>query len=75
VNLELHGIDLLDPSDGLEALVRRQPALARPAGEKLASLHAVVEMLRAEGYAFVTLAEEAELRARRGWERTASGVP
>ncbi len=55
VNLELHGIDVLDAADGLEALRRSPARRARPAGRrKLEALRAVVEELRSAGYAFVT---------------------
>ncbi len=60
VNLELHGIDVLDGKDGLEALLPHQPDVKVPVAEKLAALHAVVETLKAAGYAFVTLREAAE---------------
>ena len=59
VNLELHGMDVLDATDGLEALRTHQPDVHVPWGRKVESLHAVVEVLRSAGYAFVTLAEAA----------------
>ncbi len=55
VNLELHGIDVLDGKDGLEALAPHQVDLRVSVADKLASLHAVIEVLRAAGYAFVTM--------------------
>lgn len=59
VNLELHGIDLLDESDGLEALVHDQPDVKVPVVSKLATLSEVVGVLRREGYGFVRLDEAA----------------
>ena len=60
VNLELHGIDVLDADDGLEALRPHQPDVRVSKETKLASLHAVVEVLRAAGYTFVTTQEAAK---------------
>jgi hypothetical protein len=57
VNLELHGIDLLDASDGLEFLAPHQPDLARPLAHKRACLLAALNTLRDAGYEFVTLNE------------------
>jgi hypothetical protein len=59
VNLELHGIDLLDAADSLEALRPYQPDVRIPLASKLSSLNAVVEMLRGHGYGFVRLDEAA----------------
>lgn len=67
VNLELHGIDVLNvadaPSDdtgpGLDVLRRHQPDLRVDHDRKLAALFAVIEVLRDAGYAFVTLREAA----------------
>jgi peptidoglycan-N-acetylglucosamine deacetylase len=65
VNLELHGIDLLDASDGLDALAMVQPDVRVPLGRKLATLDAVVRTLRKHGFTFQTLAEAAvEVRAK-----------
>jgi len=55
VNLELHGVDVLDRQDGLEALARYQPDLRLPVARKLAVLSAVVDVLRARGFRFVRL--------------------
>jgi peptidoglycan-N-acetylglucosamine deacetylase len=60
VNLELHGIDVLDRGDGLEALRSVQPDVRIPRQRKLETLSAVVEQLRSAGYSFVTLSEAAE---------------
>jgi hypothetical protein len=60
VNLELHGIDVLDAADGLEALRAHQPDVRVRAATKLEALHAAIETLRAAGYAFVTLREAAD---------------
>jgi peptidoglycan/xylan/chitin deacetylase (PgdA/CDA1 family) len=59
INLELHGIDLLDAHDGLEALAPRQLDLRVPLGSKWDTLSAVVAELRGAGYAFVRLDEAA----------------
>jgi hypothetical protein len=63
VNLELHGIDLLDADDGLQALRPHQPDVRVSVGRKMAALAAAVEELRTAGYAFVTL-DEARLSLR-----------
>lgn len=61
VNLELHGIDVLDDHDeGVSVLRDRQRDVRVPVARKEATLGAVVELLRREGYAFVTLDEAAE---------------
>ncbi len=59
VNLELHGIDLLEPRDGLEGLARQQPDLRLPLARKRAVLETVIDVLRARGFQFVRLAEAA----------------
>jgi hypothetical protein len=59
VNLELHGIDVLDADDGFPELVAHQVDAAIPHARKLESLAAVVEVLRHEGYSFVRLDEAA----------------
>jgi hypothetical protein len=47
-NLELHGIDLLDQTDGApEALARLQPGLRLPAATKLRRLEALLRALLA----------------------------
>ena len=60
VNLELHGIDVLDASDGLEALREHQPDVRVAKTKKLEALHETIATLRRAGYAFVTLREAAE---------------
>lgn len=60
VNLELHGIDVLDAHDGLADLAPTQRDLAVPVATKRAVLRAIVEDLRAAGYSFVTLDAAAE---------------
>jgi peptidoglycan/xylan/chitin deacetylase (PgdA/CDA1 family) len=55
VNLELHGIDVLDATDGLEALRPHQPDVRVPRERKVAALRAALEELRSAGYTFVTL--------------------
>ncbi len=60
VNLELHGIDVLDAGDGLEALRPHQPDVRVPLARKLDALSAVVGMLKAAGYSFVRLDEAAQ---------------
>jgi hypothetical protein len=60
VNLVLHGIDFCDAtSDGLTGLATHQPDLRRSFVQKRAALAAAVQVLRAAGYTFVTLAEAA----------------
>jgi peptidoglycan/xylan/chitin deacetylase (PgdA/CDA1 family) len=64
VNLELHGIDVLDAQDeGLSALAAHQRDLKVTVAQKLEILGEVVRMLRADGYAFVTLDEAAKQAA------------
>lgn len=59
VNLELHGIDVLDADDGLEALRPHQPDVRVGHRRKLAAILSAVETLRASGYTFVTMHEAA----------------
>lgn len=59
VNLELHGIDLLDAQDGLELLGKHQHDLRVPLAQKLAALNAALDVLADAGYAFVRLGEAA----------------
>jgi peptidoglycan/xylan/chitin deacetylase (PgdA/CDA1 family) len=59
VNLELHGIDVLDAADGLEDLRPHQPDVRVPREEKLGALRAMVDELRNLGHEFVTLKEAA----------------
>jgi peptidoglycan/xylan/chitin deacetylase (PgdA/CDA1 family) len=55
VNLELHGIDVLDAADGLEALRPHQPDVRIPRERKVAALRAAIQELRNAGHTFVTL--------------------
>ena len=64
INLELHGIDVLDANDGLQALAPHQLDVRVSVERKLESLRAAVEELRDAGYGFVTLREGAEAVAR-----------
>jgi hypothetical protein len=59
VNLELHGIDVLDATDGLEALLSHQVDVRVARQSKLEALASVFSELRAAGYSFVTLREAA----------------
>jgi peptidoglycan/xylan/chitin deacetylase (PgdA/CDA1 family) len=59
VNLELHGIDVLDAQDGLEALRPHQPDVRVAHARKVDALLAVIDELRAAGYTFVTMREAA----------------
>jgi hypothetical protein len=59
VNLELHGIDVLDTGDGLGQLSKHQPDLKVPYKKKLDALTAVIGTLRDAGYRFVRLDEAA----------------
>ena len=66
VNIELHGIDFLDASDGLEHLVPYQSELRIPLARRLDALTAVVETLQERGVRFVRLDEAAETFQVRG---------
>jgi hypothetical protein len=59
VNLELHGIDVLDAADGLEELRPHQVDVKVPHARKTESILAAVEELRNAGYTFVTMREAA----------------
>jgi peptidoglycan/xylan/chitin deacetylase (PgdA/CDA1 family) len=59
VNLELHGIDVLDSGDGLTSLAKHQPDVNMPYKRKLEALAAVLQTLQDAGYRFVTLADAA----------------
>jgi peptidoglycan/xylan/chitin deacetylase (PgdA/CDA1 family) len=63
VNLELHGIDALDESDGVEDLSAAQRDLRIPWGRKLAAIDSAVSWLRAKGYSCVRLDELAKAAA------------
>jgi peptidoglycan/xylan/chitin deacetylase (PgdA/CDA1 family) len=59
VTLELHGIDVLDRHDGLEALSREQRDLRIAWPKKLDAIDAAVSLLRSKGYACVRMDEMA----------------
>jgi hypothetical protein len=59
VNLELHGIDVLDAEDGLEALRPHQVDVRVPHRKKSAAILAAMETLRDAGYTFVTMRDAA----------------
>lgn len=59
VNLELHGIDVLDADDGFPELRDHQPDARIPHARKLDALDAAVDELRRAGHAFVRLDEAA----------------
>ena len=59
VNLELHGIDVLDTGDGLEQLVKFQHDVRIPHQRKLSALTAVIDTMREAGHRFVRLDEAA----------------
>jgi len=59
INLELHGIDLLDAADGLEALAPHQPDVRVALERKWETFVAVIAELRSAGYGFVRLDEAA----------------
>ena len=65
INLELHGLDFLEARDVPEPLLAVQPDLRVPLARKLASLAAVLETLRAHGYASLRLDEAARALASR----------
>jgi peptidoglycan-N-acetylglucosamine deacetylase len=60
VNLELHGIDVLDAADGLEALRPHQPDVRVSKEKKLDALLGAIEVLKDAGYTFVSMREAAE---------------
>ena len=59
VNLELHGIDVLDEHDGLQALHEHQPDVRIPHPRKIEAILAACDELKRAGYEFVTMAEAA----------------
>jgi len=59
VNLELHGIDFLDATDGLSHLVAHQPELRISLEKRLNTLSAAIGMLKKHGYCFERLDEAA----------------
>lgn len=59
VNLELHGIDVLDTDDGLAALRPHQPDVRVPHARKIEAILAAITELRQAGYTFVTMREAA----------------
>jgi peptidoglycan/xylan/chitin deacetylase (PgdA/CDA1 family) len=59
VNLELHALDLLDESDGLEGLGAYQLDVRVPVDRKLEALSVAIEALRRADYDFVRLDEAA----------------
>lgn len=63
VNLELHGIDLLDAQDGLANLAKHQRDLRISWHKKLDAIDAAVALLRAKGYRGVRM-DELAARAR-----------
>jgi hypothetical protein len=60
VNLELHGIDVLDERDGLEELAPHQLDVRIARERKLAAIRTVISVLRENGYSFVTMRDAAE---------------
>lgn len=60
VNLELHGIDVLDTDDGFAELRDHQTDARIPHARKLEALDAAIGTLQRAGYAFVRLDEAAE---------------
>lgn len=60
VNIEMHGIDFLDASDGLEHLVPYQSELRIPLQRRLETLSVVIHALRRHGASFVRLDEAAK---------------
>jgi hypothetical protein len=66
VNLELHGIDVLEAKDGLDALAKHQLDVKIPLRRKLETFRVVLETLRDAGYRFATLADCARMFDARG---------
>jgi peptidoglycan-N-acetylglucosamine deacetylase len=60
VNLELHGIDVLDERDDLDALAPHQIDVRIARERKLAALRTVIAVLRDHGYSFVTMRDAAD---------------
>lgn len=60
VNLELHGIDVLDAEDGLEDLRPHQLDVRLAKGRKIEAILAVIEELKRADYTFVTMLEAAQ---------------
>ncbi len=60
-NIELHAMDFLDASDGLDDLAAHQPELRRPLGRRLRALDAALREIAHRGNRFTTLAEIASL--------------
>jgi hypothetical protein len=61
VNIELHGIDFLDASDGLTDLLPYQHELRIPLSRRLDALAAALDVFRQAGYSFVRLDEAARI--------------
>lgn len=64
VNLEMHGIDFLDASDGLATLARHQRELRVPLERRLGAYEAAIATLLRRGHELVTLDEAATRFAR-----------
>ena len=64
VNLELHGIDVLDEADGLERLAPHQHDVRVRHEQKVAAILAATRELSRAGYTFVTMREVAEAMRR-----------
>jgi len=60
VNIELHGIDVLDAADGLEDLRPHQVDVRVLREDKLRALRAIIDELRNAGHEFVTLSDAAK---------------
>ena len=58
-SLELHGIDFLEPDDGIADLARHQLEITRPLAQRVKILTNCVEKLKGQGYRFVSLREMA----------------
>jgi hypothetical protein len=66
LNIGIHGLDLLDVTDGVpRALLGRQPGLGVPAAEKMRRLVATLTRLK-ETHSLITLAGAAEAYRRSG---------
>lgn len=58
-SLELHGIDFLEPDDGIADLARKQIEITRPLAQRMKILTNCAQKLAQQGYRFVSVREMA----------------